>query len=123
MRRLFFIILFVSVVQMTSAQQIFHRTTLLMGNHFDLTVVAANEQEAEVFLDTEITGIERLISLWDSLSQTSANNANAGIKPIKVNKELFDLITRSIAIAEHTDEAFDVSYASMDQIGKYNSNA
>ncbi|WP_439482629.1 FAD:protein FMN transferase [Cyclobacterium plantarum] len=122
MGRLFLITLFASLVQVTSAQQVFHRMTLLMGSRFDLTVVAANEEEADVFLDTaiaEITRIERLISSWDPNSQTSAINANAGIKPIKVNKELFDLITRSIAISELTDGAFDISYASMDLIWKF----
>ncbi|WP_162343747.1 FAD:protein FMN transferase [Cyclobacterium salsum] len=122
MGRLGFIIMVVFGVQVTNAQQVFHRTTLLMGSRFDLTVVAANEQEAEVFLDTaivEITRIERLISSWDPNSQTSAINANAGIKPIKVDKELFDLTARSIALSELTDGAFDISYASMDRVWKF----
>ncbi|MEX2514440.1 MAG: FAD:protein FMN transferase [Cyclobacteriaceae bacterium] len=109
-------------VQITYAQQVFHRTTLLMGSRFDLTVVGNNEEEANAFLDTaivEITRIERLISSWDPNSQTSAINANAGIKPIKVEKELFDMIGRAIALSELTDGAFDISYASMDRIWKF----
>ncbi|OYT11755.1 MAG: thiamine biosynthesis protein ApbE [Bacteroidetes bacterium 4572_112] len=46
-------------------------------------------------------------------------NANAGIAPVKVDKELFDLIQRSLAISKITDGAFDISYASMDRIWKF----
>jgi thiamine biosynthesis lipoprotein len=41
---------------------------------------------------------------------------NAGIKPIKVPQEVFDLVQRSIKISELTSGAFDISYASMDKI-------
>ena len=62
--------------------------------------------------------IEKLISSWDSESQTFRINRNAGIKPVKVDKELFDLIERSIQISRLTGGAFDISYASMDRIWK-----
>jgi len=38
---------------------------------------------------------------------------------IKVDKEVFDLIDRSIKISELTSGAFDISYASMDKIWKF----
>ena len=44
----------------------------------------------------EIERIELLISSWDSNSETSSINQNAGIKPVKVSKELWDLIDRSL---------------------------
>ena len=46
-------------------------------------------------------------------------NKNAGIKPVKVDVELLHLIERSIAISKFTDGAFDISYASMDKIWKF----
>jgi thiamine biosynthesis lipoprotein len=104
------------------AQNTYTRTTLLMGSRFDITVVAKNEEVANSHIDTaiiEITRIERLISSWDINSQTSKINQNAGIQPVKVDKELFDLISRSIAISSLTDGAFDISYASMDKIWKF----
>ena len=64
----------------------------------------------------EIRRIEKLISSWDNNSQTSKINLNAGIKPIKVDKELFDLISRSIKISNLTQGAFDISYASLDKV-------
>tara|TARA_R110000787_G_scaffold108621_5_gene217059 strand:- start:4727 stop:5626 length:900 start_codon:yes stop_codon:yes gene_type:complete len=93
-----------------------------MGTRFDITVVANSEKEANYNIDlaiNEIVRIEKLISSWDAASQTSLINKNAGIKPVKVATELFDLIVRSIAISKLTNGAFDISYASMDRIWKY----
>tara|TARA_R110001583_G_scaffold25694_4_gene92900 strand:+ start:627 stop:1523 length:897 start_codon:yes stop_codon:yes gene_type:complete len=93
-----------------------------MGSRFDITVVAKDPVEANEYIDlavNEITRIEQLISSWDSNSQTSEINRNAGIKPVKVDTELFDLIQRAIGISKLTDGAFDISYASMDKIWKF----
>ena len=93
-----------------------------MGTRFDITVVALNEKNGNEFIDLailEITRTEKLISSWDLESQTSLINSNAGITPVKVDKELFGLIERSIAISKLTKGAFDISYASMDRIWKY----
>ena len=109
-------------VGLLSAQESYKRTLKLMGSRFDITVVAKNPIEANEYIDlavNEITRIEKLISSWDSNSQTSEINKNAGLKPIKVDVELFDLIQRSIGISKLTDGAFDISYASMDKIWKF----
>lgn len=98
------------------------RTLKLMGSRFDITVVANSEEEGNRYIDmavAEISRIEKLISSWDPNSQTSAINRNAGIKPVKVDPELFQLIERCIAISGLTDGAFDISYASMDKIWKF----
>ncbi len=117
-----FFFLFIISVSLVNAQQTCHKTTLLMGSRFDITVVAENKEEGNAFIDTaiaEITRIEKLISSWDSASQTSEINRYAGISAVKVDKELFELISRAIAISEITDGAFDISYASMDRIWKF----
>ena len=118
----FFISLFLIIGGVVQGQQTFHKTVKLMGSRFDITVVAENQPEADTFLEmgiSEISRIERLISSWDPDSQTSAINRNAGIQEVQVNKELFDLIERSIKISKLTDGAFDISYASMDKIWKF----
>jgi len=103
-------------------QQLHKQTLKLMGTRFDITVVANDSVQASNYISTaieEISRIEKLISSWDTYSQTSEINRNAGIKPIKIDKELFDLIERSLAISKLTDGAFDISYASMDKIWKF----
>lgn len=90
-----------------------------MGSRFDVTVIAENEVQGTNFIDiavNEISRIEKLISSWDSNSQTSEINRNAGIRPVVVDDELFQLIKRAIKISKLTNGAFDISYASMDKV-------
>lgn len=93
-----------------------------MGSRFDISVVANDSFRGNKNIDlaiNEIKRIEKLISSWDINSETSQINKNAGIHPVKVDKELFDLIERALAISKLTDGAFDISYASMDNIWKF----
>lgn len=95
----------------------------IMGCLFDITVVADNQEQANYFIDTaskEMTRIENLISSWDTTSQTSEINRNAGIRSVSVDQELFDLIKRAITLSMVTDGAFDISYGSMDQLWTFN---
>lgn len=103
-------------------QQNYKRTLKLMGSRFDITVVAKDSVEGNSFINLaveEIKRIETLISSWDPNSQTSAINANAGIQVTTVDEELYTLIGRCLEISKLTDGAFDISYASMDRIWKY----
>ena len=67
----------------------------------------------------EISRIENMISSWDENSETAKINRNAGIKPVVVSAELIHLIERSLKISKLTDGAFDITYASMDKIWKF----
>lgn len=116
-----FIILFL-VCQTLFAESIFRRPLFLMGCNFSITVVAKDSNEATDYFEkaiNEMTRIEKLISSWDPKSETSKINNQAGIQPVKVSEELFDLIQRSIALSKLTDGAFDISFASMDRIWKF----
>ncbi|WP_339657064.1 FAD:protein FMN transferase [uncultured Maribacter sp.] len=121
MKNVLFILTLFSVGILFS-QETYKRTLKLMGSRFDITVVAKDLVDANKHIDlviNEISRIEQLISSWDPNSQTSEINRNAGIKPVKVDRELFDLIQRGIGISKLTDGAFDISYASMDKIWKF----
>ena len=117
---IFFILSFVT--NSLLAQQTVKRTLKLMGSRFEITVIANTKPEANGYIDlavAEITRIEKLISSWDPASQTSEINRNAGIKSITVDEELYTLIGRSVELSKLTDGAFDISYASMDKIWKF----
>lgn len=93
-----------------------------MGSRFEITVVARNETEGDQYIKiaiAEIDRIEKLISSWDPNSETSKINNAAGKNPVTVSKELYDLIDRCLKISKLTDGAFDISYASMDRIWKF----
>jgi len=94
----------------------------LMGTTFSISVVAPTEDIGYINIDeavSEIKRIEAMISSWDPNSETSLINSNAGIRPVRVSLELFQLIERAKKISEITDGAFDISYASMDNIWKF----
>ncbi len=119
MYRLIFLLFVLGVLTPLSSQQSYTRTLLLMGSKFDITVVAIDTTTASGFIDlavNEIQRIEKRISSWDPDSETSEINKNAGLQPVKVSSELFDLINRALEISKITDGAFDISYASMDKI-------
>lgn len=94
------------------------RTDLLMGNRFDLGLVSDNVQAAKEGLELavqEIKRIERLLTTFDEKSQTNQINANAGIVPVEVDQEVFELISRAQKISRLTQGAFDLSYGSLDK--------
>jgi len=121
-KQTFFTLGLIMFVFVGYTQETFKRTLMLMGSRFDITVVANSKSEGIHGLNKaieEISRIEALISSWDETSQTSLINQNAGIKPVSVDEELFNLIKRSIQISKLTAGAFDISYASMDVIWKF----
>ena len=110
-------ILLVFIIQNLKGQQIFTKNIMLMGSDFEITIVDNDQANAENMINLaieEISRIEKLISSWDKNSQTSLININAGVKPVKIDLELFELISRSIKVSNLSQGAFDISYASMD---------
>jgi thiamine biosynthesis lipoprotein len=90
----------------------------LMGNIFELTVVADDESWARGKIRLaiqEIKRIEQLLTTFNDNSQTNQVNRMAGIRPVQVNREVFDLINRSLKISRVTDGAFDITYGSIDK--------
>ncbi|WP_185116504.1 FAD:protein FMN transferase [Elizabethkingia ursingii] len=105
-----------------SAQVQRSRLVTLMGSRFQITLVDKDSISAEQNIDkaiAEITRIENLISEWRPETQISQVNQNAGIKPIKVDKEVFDLTKKGIYFSKLTDGAFDISIVAMDKIWKF----
>lgn len=99
-------------------KRVFKKDMKLMGNQFEITVVAADELWADQMIETgveEIKRIEKLLTTFSDDSETNLVNRNAGIQPVKVSKELLELVERSIRISQVTQGAFDISYGSIDK--------
>lgn len=93
-----------------------------MGGRFDITIVAKDSLSAEQNIDeviAEISRIEYLISDWKTTTQVSQVNRNAGIRPVKVDREVFELTKRALHFSEITNGGFDISFAAMDRIWKF----
>ncbi len=89
-----------------------------MGNKFELTVISDDETWAMDRIDAgiaEIGRIERLLTTFSDDSETSLINRNAGIVPVEVSSETFELIERSVRISRLTQGAFDITYGSIDK--------
>lgn len=120
MKFLFFLILLIFCN--ANAQIAVKRDTVLMGSRFDITIVAADSLSSQKNINLvidEIIRIEELISEWKPSSQVSEVNRNAGIKPVKVDEELFDLTKRALSFSEITNGAFDISIVAIDKIWKF----
>ncbi|MCK5207064.1 MAG: FAD:protein FMN transferase, partial [Cyclobacteriaceae bacterium] len=78
----------------------------LMGSRFELVAISADEsirkKSIEAAID-EITSIENLISSWKQNSEASQINIKAGIEPVRVSAELFNLIERAKKISNLTN--------------------
>lgn len=120
----FFYFLFFTFYSSTvaSSQIVTKRVATLMGSRFDFTVVTPNDSLGNIYIDTviaEIGRIENVISEWRPNTLVSEINRNAGLRPIKVTKELFDLTRHAIYFSKMTNGAFDISIAALDKIWQF----
>ena len=96
--------------------------TVLMGSAFILTAVHESDTTAWEAIRAginEIIRIESLISSWDEQSETSEINRQAGVEPVAVSEELFQLIKRSLKVSDLSDGYFDISFASAERFWKF----
>ena len=93
-----------------------------MGSHFTFTAVSADDTLAWRALRAgirETQRIDRLFSYWDSTSQITQINRVAGLRPIVVDQEVYDLIQRTLKISELSGGAFDITFASAEKIYQF----
>ncbi len=106
-------------IENVTEKTVVHKRVLkLMGNRFEISVVSDSANFAEEKIDlaiSEIKRIEKLLTTFSEDSQTNEINRNAGIKPVKVDAEVFNLIHRSLKISALTQGAFDITYGSIDK--------
>ncbi|MEO9211195.1 MAG: FAD:protein FMN transferase [Ginsengibacter sp.] len=97
---------------------LFKEVIKLMGNRFEISIVTDDESWANKCIQEaveEIRRIEKLLTTFDESSQTNLINRKAGIEPVKVDLEMFELIQRSKKISAITQGSFDITYGSIDK--------
>lgn len=100
------------------APQLYRKVLKLMGNRFEISITANSPSRADTLISEaveEIRRIEKLLTTFDESSQTNLINREAGIAPVKADKEVIDLILRSKKISRITQGAFDITYGSIDK--------
>ncbi len=104
------------------SQVLVKKSAHLMGGKFEISIVANDSVEANKSIEeviAEISRIEYLISDWIPTTAVSQVNQMAGISPVKVPQEVFDLTQRAIELSKQTNGAFDISFAAMEKIWKF----
>lgn len=107
-----------SLNEISVNQSVFKRIVKLMGNRFEFTVINDDAVFAERSINIaieEVRRIEKLLTTFSDDSQTNEINRNAGLRPVKVDREVFNLINRSLKISALTQGAFDITYGSIDK--------
>ena len=98
--------------------QLYRQSMKLMGNRFEITVVADDEIWAGQMINaavSEIQRIEALLTTFNDNSETNRINERAGIAPVPVSREVWQLVQRSLRISSLTQGAFDITYGSVDK--------
>lgn len=111
------VVLLVSFYSFAQVEQT--KTFSLMGSVFQITLVDKDSISAQQNINKaiqEIDRIEHLISEWKPETQISRVNKYAGIQPIKVDKDVFELTKKAIWFSKITKGAFDISIVAMDKI-------
>lgn len=120
--RLLCTITFLFIITLSQAQVLQKKQVTLMGSVFEITIVDRDTASARNHIDlviAEVTRIENLISEWRPETQISEVNRNAGIRPVKVDREVFDLTKRAIGYSRNSNGAFDISIVALDKIWKF----
>jgi len=97
---------------------ILKKSTKLMGNHFEISVVTENVSLGNEWIEKAfqfIKDIEYQLTTYSETSDTYLINQAAGLQPVQVHPETFALIERCQKISVLTQGAFDLSYGSVDK--------
>jgi len=98
------------------------RTEAIMGTRVYVELWAedpARGNEAIEAVMADMRRIDNLMSHYKPESELSQINAHAYQEPVRVDKELFDLIKLSTYYSQITDGAFDITYASVGYLYDY----
>jgi len=88
--------------------EITHRA---MATEFGVFLCGEGGQATEAAVDAldQLDQLESLLSIYRPQSEISRINLNAGIAPIKINQQVFDVLRWSLQIHALTSGAFDVT--------------
>jgi thiamine biosynthesis lipoprotein len=88
----------------------------IMGTRITVELWAEDPAKGNQAIDgvlDEMRHIDETMSTYKPTSEVSQVNAKAADGPMRISKELFDLLTTARQYSEITDGAFDITYASV----------
>jgi FAD:protein FMN transferase len=94
----------------------------IMGTRIAVELWADDRTKADVAVDAvmqEMRRVDEAMSTYKPTSELSIVNRSAAIEPVKVGRELFDLLATALRYSRDTDGAFDITYASVGYLYDY----
>src|SRR5580704_8807434 len=106
----------VSLAAPAHAEWVQRVTDGIMGTRITVELWADDKDKGDQAIDAllqEMRHIDESMSTYKPTSEVSQVNAKAADGPMRISKELFDLLTTAKEYSVLTDGAFDITYASV----------
>ncbi len=101
------------IYRVRSTPQLYRQSQFMLDTFVEMTVASLDNQEAHNAMSAayeEIHRIEALLSRYQSESQIYEINQHAGEdKAVRVNREVVEIVQRSLWYADLTDGVFDIT--------------
>lgn len=94
-------------------------TRVVLAAYTTDSVDQAGVRKALEDAHAEIKRLELLMTPWLEDSELSRVNAAAGKSAVVVGEETFEVIKKSLWISEHSDGVFDITFASMGKLWRF----
>ena len=111
-----FVLALAVAAQPAYAEWVRRVTDGIMGTRITVELWADDKEKAEQAIDAvldEMRHIDESMSTYKPTSEVSLVNAKAADGPMRISKELFDLLVTAKEYSVITDGAFDITYASV----------
>ncbi|HEU4617367.1 MAG TPA: FAD:protein FMN transferase [Gammaproteobacteria bacterium] len=105
-----------------AAPHLFTREGEAMGTLVSFSVLTDDDKGAARAVEAgfdEIKRLEALMTTWSDTSDVSRVNAEAGIAPVHVSDETFEVIQMAQRTAQMSQGAFDISFYAMHGLWKF----
>lgn len=85
------------------------KSEFLMGTYINLTLYDSNNPEILDKAFNKLKEIELLVSINEAGTEVDSINSNAGISPVKVSDDTFNIIKRGLHYSNISDGSFDIT--------------
>jgi len=93
-------------------ERLYKETRDSMYTIVSITVSASSPDKAKKAVNEafkELDRLEKLLNYYSEESEITAINKKAGIEPVTVSPETFDIISKAVFVSEKTEGAFDIT--------------
>ncbi|HXN06020.1 MAG TPA: FAD:protein FMN transferase [Nitrospiria bacterium] len=104
--------LFLTLSACSPRVKLFEKSNMMMGTFIQITVVSASEKTADEALEAgfaEVKRLEDIFSIYRENTEFSEISRMAGIKPVSIGPESYELIMRGLEIGHLTEEGFNMA--------------